>query len=44
MPGSTRIPQSTRPPPVLRPFTKPVTHTDVYIDDFIQVKQGPHRA
>ena len=28
-------------PPVLRPFSKPVRFTDVYVDDFIQGLQGP---
>ena len=31
-------------PPVLRPFTKPVRHTDVYVDDFILSCQGSPKA
>ena len=32
------------PPAVLRPFSKPVRHTDVYVDDFIQACQGNRQA
>ena len=32
------------PPAVLRPFLKPVRHTDVYVDDFILAVQGNKRA
>ena len=31
-------------PPVLRPFTKPVRHTDVFVDDFILSCQGSSTA
>ena len=44
VPGPTRNPSSVRGPPVLRPFTKPTRHTDVYVDDFIQATQGPPKA
>lgn len=32
---------SSPAPPVLLPFTKPVRHTDVFMDDFLQLIQGP---
>ena len=34
----------TGAPSVLRPFLRPVSHTDVYVDDFCQLIQGPPRA
>ncbi len=38
------LPAARLPPPVLRPFTKPVRSTDVYVDDFILAIQGPPSA
>lgn len=31
-------------PPVLRPYNKPVKHTDIYVDDFLLAIQGNRRA
>lgn len=36
--------RSVQYPPVLRPFTKPLRFTDIYMDDFMQATQGPPAA
>ena len=30
-------------PPSNTPLPRPVTHTDVYVDDFVQLAQGPQQ-
>ena len=40
-PGTQPDSRPAAQPPVLRPFSKPVRFTDIYVDDFIQGLQGP---
>lgn len=43
-PSAPRGPPPDLPTPALRPYSKPVRHTDIYVDDFILAVQGNSHA